>query len=143
MKMYFRTSYKKSMILLLCLIMTLIQMSCSHTPTAREVAFKTLSTAATSYEQTMTALGDYYKQGKISEETKDKIIEAGNIYWSAYHSAVIAFEVYERSNQIGSGVDRAKLKAEMDVALNELNMALLEFLQIADNYMRRLREIKN
>ena len=133
----------KSFKLVVGLIIATFIIGCSHQLTTREVAFKTLSAAATSYEQTMTVLGDYYRQGKISEDTKDKIVAAGDVYWGAYHSAVIAFEVYERSNQIDGNADKAKLKADMDVALNELNMALLEFLQIADDYMHRLKKIDN
>ena len=127
----------------LVIFLCLFYMSCAgHKPTFKETAYKTLSAAATSYEQTMLALGDYYKQGKISEETKDKIIEAANVYWSAYHSAVLAFEVYERSITMEGEQNKVKAKQQLDAALNDLNKALLNFLEMSNDYLSRLKKIE-
>lgn len=120
----------------------LITSACRGTsPSVSEVAFKTLSTAATSYEQTMKALGDYYKQGKISEETKEKIISAGEVYYGAYHSAVIAFEVYQRAGDLKTAADKAKLRADLDTALLELSNTLSEFLVAADSYIKEIKAL--
>jgi len=122
------------------IILSLFVISCAgHKVTFKEAAYKTLSAAATSYEQTMSALGDYYRQGKISEKEKAEIIEAANAYWSSYHSAVLAFEVYERFNTMGGEQDKVKARQELDSALKDLNNALFELLKISNKYLARLK----
>jgi len=118
--------------------------SCAHKqkPTFKQAAYKTLTAAATSYEQTMSALGDYYKRGKISEATKNKIIEAANVYWGAYHSAVLAFEVYERSNTLEGSADKVEAEQKLQKALAELNQALFKFLELSNEYLSRLKKIE-
>jgi len=98
------------------------------TVTFENASFKALNMAATTYEGTMETIGDAYKKGLISEESKEKIIIKANIYWKAYHKSVIAYEIYLRQTT-------SENKDELSDSLLGMNSALVEFLEFSQQEM--------
>ena len=60
-------------------------------------AYNTLSIAAESYNASMQTLGDLYKQGKISDEVRDKAISYGKAYTVSFNTAVDTLKKYYNS----------------------------------------------
>ena len=58
-------------------------------------AYRTLAVSQQTYDATLSALGDMYKQGMLSDEHKDKAVELGTLYKAAHNSAVQALLQYE------------------------------------------------
>ena len=108
--------------IVLCIILScILTFGCAHQPqTPEQIGYKTLSTAAEVYETTMSAMGDLYKQGKLSESDKDKVIDVAKIYWSTYHSATLAMDVWMRTKN-------ADDKIVLDKAITELTAAIPKF----------------
>jgi len=63
-----------------------------------ENSYKTLATAGVTYDQTMRAVADAYKQGLINESQKAEIMEIAQKFHRAYHAAVDALEEYKKGN---------------------------------------------
>jgi len=72
-------------------------------------AYRTLTLGQQSYDATLSAMGDLYREGKVTETQKDKAIELGRAYKLAHNGAVEALTVYEE--QGGSDNKDAYLKA--------------------------------
>jgi len=98
--------------------------SCAGAPTFKDSSFKALNMAASTYEGTMETVGDAYKKGMIDDITKNKIIEKADIYWKAYHSSVIVYEIYIRQ-------DTPENKQKLVNNLKHMNVALIELLEIS------------
>jgi hypothetical protein len=92
--------------------------------------YKTLATAATTYETAFQALADLYKQGLLSKENKNKAIEYGNHFWTAYHAAVDLLASYAKT---ASAEDEARL----NVAVIEVSKLLGVFLEYAGPYLAK------
>jgi len=56
---------------------------------------KVLTTAGTAYNATFLSLADLHRQGKLTDADRDNAIAAGKKFWSAYHEAVTALEIYQ------------------------------------------------
>lgn len=65
------------------------------TATFTRDAYRTLAVSQQTYDGTLSALGDMYKQGLVNEATKDKAIELGRFYKAAHNEAVAALLAYE------------------------------------------------
>ena len=88
---------KISVLLALICVFTLFLGGCSTLPKTDKdsptvIAQKTLASMQLAYEGVMGAAGDAYKQGLIPEETKDKILVVGNLYWNSHQIATAALE---------------------------------------------------
>ena len=84
--------------------------------------YRTLAAAATTYETGMAAFADLDKRGLVGGPEKKKVMEIAVIYWSAYHQAVIAFEVWKKT-------DSAEAENQIYAALAALSQASAELLQ--------------
>jgi ABC-type glycerol-3-phosphate transport system substrate-binding protein len=107
-------------------LMTLLLAGCA---TFDQNTYKSLNIAKVTYTQTMSALGDAYKAGKISEAQKDVIIKVANVYYVAYNAAVKAYEVYHNNptvtnqDQLIALLNAAAVKlGELIPLLSELNV---------------------
>ncbi len=113
------------------LLMALLMLGCQTTPTngggeepsALKIAYSTLKTAGISYDTTMRALADLDAQGKLTAEQKVLIIDYGDKFWLAYHTALEALVAYKRSDQ--------PYAAPLEKALSALSAALAGFLEFA------------
>ena len=95
--------------------------------TFKQNTYNILYTSGVAYDTAMSVAGDLYKQGVIKDVQKDDIIKYGNAFYSAYHAAVDAFEVWNKT-------DSAADKDKMITALN----AILPKLMDLKNYLNRL-----
>jgi hypothetical protein len=84
-------------------------------------AYKSLRIAKTSYDTTLSALGDLYKAGKLSEAQKDNIIKVAKVYFVAYQAAVRAYEVYHNTPSVEN---KDQLIALMTYAADKLGELL-------------------
>jgi predicted transcriptional regulator len=90
---------------LIMMVLTFMAYGCASTQSTEEtqsptkIAYTTIKSAAIAYETVMSALGDLSKEGKITDEQKTMIIEYGNKFWTAYHTAVDALYAYKQSGE--------------------------------------------
>jgi len=84
-----RQGMRKPLSIITLVIFTLMLFSCA---TFQVNAYKTLSISKTVYDSTMKTAADLYKQGKLTDAQKSKIIKLGNEYMSAHNEAVRAFK---------------------------------------------------
>ena len=115
----------------LALVMFMVQ-SCATTNHNQIVSggYKTLATAATTYETAFQELADLYKQGLLSDDAKGKAVKYGNDFWTAYHAAVDLLASYAKT---ASAEDEAKL----NVAVVEVTKLLGAFLEYAGPYLTK------
>jgi hypothetical protein len=90
-----------------------------------DLAYKSLKTAAVSYDTIMSSAADLRKQGKLPDRAKNKITEAGLVFWGAYHSAVDALILYAKT---GDEVQKGNYEAAWDEAAKAID-ALREHLK--------------
>lgn len=86
---------KRKHVLVLCLIMVFGLLAC--TQKIIKPAYDSAVISKTAYTASLTAMGDLYKRGLISEATKAKAIEYGNIYMRAHNGMVEALAVYREA----------------------------------------------
>ena len=101
----------------LVLLLFLFSFACAHFV---ENSYKTLATAGVTYDQTMRAVADAYKQGLINESQKAEIMEIAQKFHRAYHAAVDALEEYKKGN-----LDQAEVEEKV-LAVSQILDELLE-----------------
>lgn len=92
----------------LILAFGLLATSCAN---FESVTYKTLYTTGIISDASMKSAGELYRQGKIDDEQVAKIIEMARIYYTAYHEAVVAFEIYRQTKSV---TDKEKLIAVLN-----------------------------
>lgn len=117
-------------VLFIILFLTISIISCaSSTVTFKDNTFKSLSMAASTYEETMTTIGEAYSKGIIDENEKELILETANVYWKAYHTTVISFEIYSRQQTPTN-------KTNVINNLQSLDNALIELLLVSQTELK-------
>ncbi len=123
-----KRNYKQYIVI--CIILSFMTFGCAHQQqTPEQIGYKTLSTAAEVYETTMSAMSDLYKQGKLSESDKDKVVEVAKIYWSTYHSATLAMDVWMRTKNADDKIVLDKAIAELTAAIPKFQEFVLPLFQ--------------
>jgi len=106
---------------------------CAGCDDVEKTSYRSLSVMAVTYDGIMSSLGDAYKQGLITEDAKEKIIDVGNVFYGAYHSAEEAFKAYISAKK--SGVDTRpfedKLESSVTYALVSMNTYITYYNSIA------------
>tara|TARA_Y100000310_G_C20700503_1_gene829337 strand:- start:5270 stop:5626 length:357 start_codon:yes stop_codon:yes gene_type:complete len=92
----------KTLSIFLCLVF----ISCAGSFNQR--SYKTLATAAYTYDATMRTVADLYQQGHIDESGRAQITSAAAIFWSYYHTALNALEYHIKT----SGDSRSKREVQ-------------------------------
>ena len=94
---------KRKLSVLLAAILFFTIVGCATTSTTLTSAqqydlnfYKILAGAKASYDTAFTLLADLQKQGKLSDESAKKAIDAGNMFYLTYLVAVSTYEVYHR-----------------------------------------------
>ena len=59
-------------------------------------SYRSLVVSAETYETAMKSIAELYKEGHVGDDVKDKAIELGTIYWSAYHTAADGLAAYQK-----------------------------------------------
>jgi len=75
--------------------------------------YKTLYTLGVTYDTALKSANDLYKQQKLNPDQVDKIIGYANAYYVAYQEAVVAFDIY-RKTQLAA--DKEKLITALTIA---------------------------
>lgn len=112
-------------LLMMGVLMLAVLVNCAYTVGLTDSMYKLLLTSQVSYDTGMRVAVDMYKQGRITEADKAKIIEIGKEYAEAHNQAVKALTSYEKTK---SDTDQARLKAQVEIATQALSK-LLELLQ--------------
>jgi len=98
--------------------------ACASNPAEKETfegtTYKVLTTAAITYETSMSALSDLKKSGSLKQSTEKKAREIGVKFWGAYHTAADLFASYLK---VGS----AEKKQRIEAAIVEMLAALSTF----------------
>lgn len=87
-------------------------------------SYKALSTAGATYDATMKSIADLHRQGQVSDTVKNEAIVAGDKFWSAYHEAVTALEIYQATEASADPNAEAAAKSKLLKALDELQSKL-------------------
>jgi hypothetical protein len=95
-------------------------------------AVNVLSNAATVYENAMPVIGDLAKKGLLSDEERTAALQAGLIFWSAYHEAELALEVYHATKT-------AEAEAKLETALKALADRMGAFYEVLKPLLERAR----
>ena len=88
-----RTPKLLALALLLLLSLTLACATPSPPPSSKATAYKTLKTLHDAYSNTFNALGEAYKQGKITDAQRDQAVAYGRDFVRCYNLAVDALAV--------------------------------------------------
>ena len=91
-------------------------------------AYKSLAVSQQTYDATLSALGDLYKQGKVSEAVKTKVIEAGTLYKTAHNQAVQALLNYDMAV---TQADQEQMKKVYMTQIAEASKQLAVLLELA------------
>lgn len=82
-------------------------------------AYRTLAVSYQTYDTTLSVVGDLYKEGKVTEAQKTKVIALGRTYAAAHNGTVIALANYETVNTdiskqayVSAAINAAKALAE-------------------------------
>lgn len=99
--------------------------ACTYNAGLVQSTYKLLLTSQVSYDTGMKIAADLYRQGRISDSEKVKIIEVGTIYAEAHNASVKALASYEKTK---SAADQERMTAQIAVATTALSK-LLELLR--------------
>ena len=113
--------FKRFSLSISMLLIVLLTFSCAATS---QNTYKVLSVSFQTYDTVLTAVGNLYKQGLISETQKEKVITAGKIYKESHNVAVAAFLQFTTSGTIND--EEAYLRA-----IATTSMLLAELIRIA------------
>lgn len=86
---------KRKYILILCLIGVLCLLAC--TQKIIKPAYDSAVISKTAYTASLTAMGDLYKKGLVSEAVKIQAVTYGEIYMKAHNGMVEALAVYREA----------------------------------------------
>ena len=79
------------------LFVGLLLAACTYNVGLVQTTYKLLLTSQVSYDTGMKIAADLYRQGRISDSEKAKIIEVGTIYAEAHNASVKALASYEKT----------------------------------------------
>jgi hypothetical protein len=95
-----------------------------------QTTYSTLAISQTTYETTLSIIGDLYKQGKVPETKKDEIVAKAKEYKKAHNLTVEAFILYKQSEEIAKEKDYL-------INLTRTTVLLTELLQLAEPYIEK------
>lgn len=74
--------------------MVLIVLAACTTDNFKKTTYQTLASSKASYEQAMLAAQDLQKQGKLSQKDADMVGNIGDLFYTAYLTALAAYNGY-------------------------------------------------
>lgn len=114
------SSYKVALVL----FMSVALVSCAN---FAKNSFRTLSVSKATYDTVLTAAGDLYREGKLTDEQKQEFIDVGEIYRDAHQTAADAMIAYMTT-------DSAEDKDKAEVALLKFQEVMSKLLALAVKY---------
>lgn len=127
---------KLALLLPLSMVLALGVSACAK-GTGQDLAvnsYRTLSAAGITYDAAMKGLADAYDQGILDEAGKAQAIASANLFWAAYHSAVLALEEYVK---LGANPD-ATTTAKVTTVIVDMIGKLDQLRAIANVIMPKL-----
>ena len=82
--------------------------------------YRTLVVSQQSYDVTLSAMGDLYREGRITEAQKDEAIKIGRGYKLAHNGAVASLAKYEETKQEADKNAYAQAASTASAALAKL-----------------------
>ena len=108
---------------LLAILLVMVTWSCASQQI--EQSYKTLAISKTTYDTTLTMAGDLYRQGAITEQTKEQAIKYGTVFMLAHNQAVVALLEFQAISTKEAG---EKANATL-LAVSSALSRLLDFLE--------------
>ena len=100
---------KKASCLLSFVLFMFVIGGCIHNNLSN-TSFKVLSTTQIAYDNAMTITSDLYRENRITEEEKDKVIEIGDRFVKNYKKMANCLENYVENEQNQIYLDNATLE---------------------------------
>lgn len=111
-------------------LIALLSVSCASTADFNKNSFQALGTMAITYDTALKSANDLYQRGLISEEGKNKIIAAANVYQRNHNNAVSAFQTYLTADPADQDAKKQQFILLSNIALK----AYSEMLAILTSY---------
>jgi len=105
------------------IVLALFLVACATLQNKQITAYKVLASTASLYDSSMKSLATLYAQGLITDEEKIQAIKAAEIFWTAWHEAEIACEIW-MATETEASQDRAL------TLINELQARFTEMMEI-------------
>lgn len=97
-----------------------------------KTGWKSLAVSATVYSTVMNTSGKLYREGKLSEEKKETLVNMGKIYTGSYNVAVDTLVQYEKAvSEDANSANTNAMKVCFQVAVGTLKDNLFSLI---DNY---------
>ena len=119
---------KKRLFLIPILLLALV--SCAYNSSLVQSSYKVLAVSQTTYDTSMKAAADLYKQGKFGEDVKSKILKTAETYHKVHNSAVNALAKYEETY---SSADANTLESQISL----VSETLANLLSIIKPYLEK------
>jgi len=113
--------------------LALLCVSCATLSQKHEEAYKTLAVMAESYDTAMKIVASAYNRGLLSNEEREQITNAARVFWSAFHQARIAVEIWYATKDVNDG-DRAI------AVMNEAVKRYTELMVYVEPLLRRVQQ---
>ena len=117
------------------LLVMMVVLFCSACTDFEKNAHNTLLVAGKSYDLSMKTCGTLYKEGKITEQQKQKVVDLGTVYYGAYNGAVDALLIYHDTQ----GGDTAKQK--VSTALTSMIFKFNDFVDAYNDIVKGINGI--
>ncbi len=104
----------------LFLVMVLVWVMLAACATFDLNAYKSLESARVTYNQTMSAAGQMWMEGRLTQAQVTEIQKIGNVYYSTYGMARNAYEVYHANPSPAGEGNLTKLLADVSSRLSEV-----------------------
>jgi uncharacterized membrane protein YciS (DUF1049 family) len=105
------------------MVLALFLVACATLQNKQVTAYKVLASTASLYDSSMKSLATLYAQGLITDEEKIQAIKAAEIFWTAWHEAKIACEIW-MATETEASQDRAL------TLINQLQVRFTEMMEI-------------
>ncbi len=103
------------------MILAMVVLAACAANSFKSTTYKTLASAKASYEQAMLAAQDMQKQGKLSQKDADMVGKVGDIFYTAYLTALAAYNGYIADP---SATNQQKVTAALSAAQTKLGAFL-------------------
>ena len=116
-------------------LVALLLLFCAGCSDFEKNAHNTLLIAGKSYALSMKTCGKLYKEGKITEQQKQKIVDVGTIYYGAYNGAVDALLIYHDAK------DKDTAKQKVSTAISSVVFKFNDFVDAYNDVVKGIEGI--
>lgn len=121
---------KRAKLAIAGVILLFLIASCTYNIGLVRSTYKMLSASQISYDTALKAAADLYRQGRMSDDQKVKVIEIGEVYAEAHNAAVEALARYEETKDLAEQEIMTKQIEIAAQALSELLALIRPYLEV-------------